>query len=275
MKSYFFIPATKIHKLQDVVRSGVDQVVIDLEDAVLAEDRAALTQQLKLADESIKAHWIRVPLRDEWDEEIDTTLACELASAGWHYLVIPKIKSIDEFDATMDALAKTNAVKACILLVEHPRMLIDLREVMLHKSSAMITSIAFGAHDFVNHIGGEFSFARLQHGRMQCLYVARAFGKVALDIASVNISDEQDFLNEVRDGLNSGFDGKLIIHPLQWSWMQSTLGHPQRDLIWAKKVMESLPGDVSGKEIEPFILDGEIIEKPHVERAMNILKRKG
>lgn len=274
MKAIFFIPATKLHKLPEIIRSGVDEVVIDLEDAVLIEDRRKLIEQLKLLGDDVKSHWIRVPLRDDWEEEADAGMMIELLESGWKNIVIPKVKSIDEFKVLSVVLERTKLLKRCMLLVEHPRLLIDLRELFVLKSSEMIESIAFGAHDFVNHMGGEFSFERLLPARMHCLYVARAFGKKALDIASVNISDEHSFIAEVADGLNSGFDGKFIIHPVQWPWMQKALDQTQRELVWARKVMSSLPANVSGKEIEPFVLEGEIIEKPHVERAMNILKKK-
>lgn len=274
MKGYFFIPATRLHKLPEIVKSGVDEIVIDLEDAVLIEDRRKLIDQLKLVDDQVKSLWIRVPLRDDWEEEVDVSMMVELLESGWANIAIPKVKNIDEFKAVSAILESTRLLKRAMLLVEHPRLLIDLREVFLLNSGGIIESIAFGAHDFVNHMGGEFSFERLLPARMQCLYVARAFGIKALDIASVNISDEHAFIAEVADGLNTGFDGKFLIHPVQWPWMQTALDQTQRELIWARKVMNALPSNTSGKEIEPFVLEGEIIEKPHVERAMNILKRK-
>ena len=36
MKSYFFVPASKLKKIPEISKKGVDKIIIDFEDAILS-----------------------------------------------------------------------------------------------------------------------------------------------------------------------------------------------------------------------------------------------
>ena len=272
MKSYFFIPATRLHKLEQIAASGVHEIIIDLEDAVTDAQRPALIQQLSQLPDRWKSCWLRIPLRANWSDQPDWSIARQLLKMGFHRLVLPKLNSADEWN---EFLVQTLAPEEFrgILLIEHPRLLIDLHKILEGIHADKIEGVGLGSHDLMNFIGAQHEPEQLRFPRIQCLYLAKSFGKYAIDIASMNLSDEESFAEEVRDGFRHGYDAKFVIHPAQWQWMQKALEVQPDELRWARKVIAALPKNTVGKDAEPFVLEGEIIEKPHIEKAMNILKK--
>ena len=56
--------------------------------------------------------------------------------------------------------------------------------------------------------------------------------------------------------------------------MASIKNNFTENLVWAKKILSKLPGNYSGESVEPFLLNGEVIERPHIIRALEIIKQK-
>jgi len=126
-----------------------------------------------------------------------------------------------------------------------------------------------GSHDFMAFMEIPHLLDNLKFSRQQTILVAKAYGKIAIDIASMNIKDKNLFEEELVSGYSMGFKNKFIIHPQQLQWLQ---GYQENnsEKIWAERILASLPANYDG---EPFILDGEIIEKPHVKKALKILNK--
>ena len=67
-----------------------------------------------------------------------------------------------------------------------------------------------------------------------------------------------------------GFDGKSAIHPAQVGPINAAFSPTAEQVAWARRVLALAPdGDVTG--LGAAVLDGQLIEAPHLARAERIL----
>lgn len=269
MDSFFFIPTTKLSKYSKVLASGPTQVIIDLEDSVTeAEKEAGLAELIK--EKSVyQEAWIRVALRGEFDAPFDASQYMTLARAGYKKFVVPKLKSGDELT---DLLSQASGAAEHIVLVEHPRLLYDLPQI-IGKLTQRIKGVGLGSHDLMSLMRMDHTLANLAYPRNQLVYLAKAFDILSIDIASMNLSDEATFKQEVGSGIDMGYDAKFIIHPRQLKLLKESLAARQAlALRRAHEIVELVSGKNQAQKYEPFLFEGQIIEKPHIVQAETLIR---
>lgn len=272
MKSIFFIPATKIDKVNKIIDLKVKDIIIDFEDSILTSKRDEFINKVFL-NKNYKDFWYRLPLRNELKDEINFDFIKTFLEKGINKIVIPKLISKIELENLINRFKDFQSIKF-IILVEHPRLLLEIQQTLQNKDfSKYIYGLGLGSHDLMLSIGAIHSDSQLDYPRKKTLYLAKAYSKVAIDIASMNISDKKDFEKELVYGISNGFESKFIIHPIQIKWLEEFELIKMNQIEWAKKILNAIPEDIIGSDMEPIVIDGEIIEKPHVEKALSILKK--
>ena len=136
-----------------------------------------------------------------------------------------------------------------------------------------IVGLGLGSHDLMTFLNAKHTAEQLDFPRKELLYLAKAYDLLAIDIASMNISNREFFIDEVSYGVDNGYDGKFIIHPAQLSWLQQEMLQNKQSLTWAKNILRNLPENYNGEDIVPFVLNGEVVEKPHALKAVEIIRR--
>ena len=267
MRSYFFIPANKLNKLSSIKDLGVSEIVIDLEDAVKHSELNTLTKQL-IENAELSRYYIRVPIFDPITESTDFSVIRSLHSSGFYKFVLPKISALEEFKALNEQISFEK--NSLIILIETPRLLLDI-ENLLRNHHQVIFGLAMGSHDFMQAIGGDHSLENLEIVRQKVLYLARAYNKTAIDIASMDLSDLEKIEHEIIDGFKKGYDAKFIIHPKQLKVFNQVDFYNENDYKWAVKVNEAQTNQGNVEEFGPVIIDDLIIERPHLMRAQKIL----
>lgn len=252
--------------------SGVDEIIIDLEDALTERQRTEGLRQLMDSDDLYKDSWLRVPLHLSGDL-LDFKLLDQFLHRGFTKFVLPKLASSTETDVTLNHILSISREAQLILLIEHPKLLIQLRDVMQLDLADAIIGLGIGSHDLLGAIGAEHTAEQTFFPRMEALYVAKAYDKLSIDIASMNIGDKSGFDEEVERGALSGYDAKFLIHPRQHTWLLENDTVKNKAVKWAHMIMGSLPDNFDGKNLEPYVFNGMVIEKPHFEKAKLILKK--
>lgn len=267
MESYFFVPGTRLHKIADIQKLNVSQIIIDLEDAVKFSERRQIIEQLK-SNSDYKVFYVRIPLYNE-AEKIETSFFRELYDNGFRKFVFPKIQKASDFDIIISE--KEYSDLQAILLVETTRFFLEAKETLL-KYEKIFSGIGIGSHDFMSEVGGLHNLKNLEYVRLRILYLARMINIKAIDIASMELKDENLYKNEIIDGFTKGYDGKFFIHPWQINTFKSISLYSKEELNWAKKIKNELVKVGSEREFNPIILDGQIIERPHLAKAEKIIK---
>lgn len=265
MKSYFFIPASKINKIIDMQHMGITDIIIDLEDAIKTSEISIFVDEI--IEANFSNYHVRVPIYNSKDE-LNLAVLTRLIEKGFTRFVLPKLANKKDVGTVYRAVEKKNV--KCILLIEHPLLMLEIKEV-LEEYGSIIYGLALGSHDFMAHIGGIHDLNNLCFYRQLILLHARAFGKLAIDIASMEISNKKALEKEILNGFNLGFDGKFLIHPKQFKVMKSIKFYSTEDLKWAREIHERLEVLSNENEFDPIVINGKIVEKPHIKKSIDIL----
>lgn len=256
-----------MHKIPNILEWKVSEIIIDLEDAVKHSERAEIITQL-ISGDSYKDYYIRVPLYNE-RAILDTNFFRQLYAHGFRKFVFPKIQKAADFDTFISEGKYTN-IKG-ILLVETSRCFLEAKDLLL-KYQNLFTGIGLGSHDFMAEVGGVHNLENLAFARLQIIYLARMVNIKAIDIASMELKDGKAYKDEIIDGFNKGYDAKFFIHPWQINLFQSISLYEEDEWKWALKVNKAIAEAGSAEEFSPIVIDGQIIERPHLAKAEKIIK---
>jgi citrate lyase beta subunit len=269
MESYFFVPASKINKIQELSKLKINTIIIDFEDAIKASQRNDFFLDL-MNLKSSKDYYLRVPLHDlTKTDDLNLTLISKFIKQGYRKFVFPKISSVNQLDEVLKIL-EIEGLKI-ILLVETPRLYLELQSTIFNYSN-IFEGIGLGSHDFMSMVGGKHTLKNLEVIRQNILYLAKSCKLKSIDIASMDINDHENFKNEVMDGFNKGYNGKFIIHPKQFEIIDNIQFYSEEEYLQALKIEEELSKIKNKKEFNPIVVDGKIIEQPHINRVKQILK---
>lgn len=268
MKSYFFVPANRLHKIHDVVNLGVDTIIIDLEDSVKTSEISNYIDKL-ISDETYKDFYVRLNILNA-NLELNATNFNRLAENGFRRFVLPKLQNATQLRNFFLSINKNDF--QFIILVESPKFFIQL-DAILEEFSSNIYGVGLGSHDLLSTVGAKHTMNNLEFIRQSVLYSVSAYEKEAIDFASMNISDEKAFTKELIDGFEKGYDSKFIIHPWQLECLNNVSFYNEQDLKWATAIYDELVKlNFETDEFNALSIGDQIVEKPHINKAMKIIE---
>lgn len=99
-----------------------------------------------------------------------------------------------------------------------------------------------------------------------CVAAARVHGIDILDGVYNDIGNADGFINECRQGVDLGFDGKTLIHPSQIEPCNTAFSPSLAEVEWARKMIKAfdLPEN-KGKGV--VSIDGRMVERLHADMA--------
>ncbi|MGO1751708.1 MAG: HpcH/HpaI aldolase/citrate lyase family protein [Psychroflexus sp.] len=267
MKNFFFVPGTRLHKIDAIEELNVSEIIIDLEDAVKFSDRELIIEKL-ISDDNLREFYIRIPLYSK-EAELDSSIFEELYKNGFRKFIFPKIQKASDFEKLCAKFKSDNI--SIILLVETTRFFLEVQSVLL-KHREFISGIAIGSHDFMAQVGGRHNLKNLEYIRLHVLYLARMINVEAVDIASMELKNENKLKKEILDGFEKGYDAKFYIHPWQIKVKENILLYSKLEYQWALKI-KAVRDEVENRdEFNPIVIDDQIIERAHLNKAEKIIE---
>lgn len=88
----------------------------------------------------------------------------------------------------------------------------------------------------------------------------------------MELQNQELFEKEIIDGFQKGYDAKFFIHPWQKHVYDSINFYNEIDYKWALRIQEELENVGNLNEFNPVVINGQIIERPHLNRMKKILK---
>ncbi|MCU1573095.1 MAG: citrate lyase [Micrococcaceae bacterium] len=261
--SLLFCPADRPERYTKAA-DRADAVILDLEDAVAPEAKAAARQ-----------HLIEHPLDPE--------------------RTIVRVNPIGSAEGRLDlaALQQTQYRTLMVAKAEHPdgvSGLGDFRVIALCETalgvfnaghiaaSRNVVALMWGAEDLVASLGGRSSRdddgqyrAVARHARSSVLIAARAFGKAAVDAVYVDIPDLAGLALEARDAAASGFAAKAAIHPSQSAVIREAYAPTSDEIEHARRLLAAAAAANSGV----FRYEGHMVDGPILQHARQTLHRAG
>jgi len=260
-RSLLFVPGIRPDRFDKAWNSGADGVILDLEDAVpsgrKAEARRAVVSWMS-ADRPV---FVRINGAGTGEFGVDVAAIARPGLAG---VLLPKAERVEEIAALSGGLAETTRI---IPIVETA---VGVWNVMALASAPGVHRLAFGSLDFRLDAGIEGEDIELLYARSRIVLASRAAGILRpLDGVTASMEDDARLAADVVRARRLGFGGKLCIHPRQVHAVHRGFAPTEAEVAWARKVIEAVGASGEGA----FRLDGEMVDRPVIERAKAIIER--
>lgn len=257
-----FVPGDRPERLIKAAAAGPDAIVVDLEDAVAAENKVAARAGLAGALAEANLEGLPVLLRVnainvEWAAD-DLAAATKLPLAA---IVLPKAETADDIRAASRASGLP-----VIGLVESARGLRNIFEI-----AEVADRIAFGSIDFAADLNIGHTREALLFARAQIVLASRCAGKPApIDGVTTEIKDGAVIASDSRYAVEQGFGGKLLIHPAQVAPARQGFAPTQAEIDWAGRALEAVASGAAAIKV-----DGAMVDAPVIIQARQIYMRAG
>jgi citrate lyase subunit beta/citryl-CoA lyase len=246
-RSFLFVPGNRPERFEKAARSGADVVILDLEDAVPATDKAGARQ-------AVIAHWadllaLQVPLVvrvnavgcDTWLE--DLAALDKLPGLLEGVALLPLVESVAGFHAVRALAASPGVLR---LAVGHIDFMADAGFACDERESELVPL------------------------RFAVAMATREAGLApAIDGVTVQPSDEQQLREDTLRARRFGFGAKLCIHPRQVAIVHEALAPTDQEMEWANRVVAADEA-AGGAAVQ---LDGRMVDLPVVLQARQTLAR--
>ena len=265
-RTYLFVPGNRPDRFGKALASGADAVVLDLEDAVVADGKDAAREAVRAwAADATPADRAKVVVRtnDLGSPHAAADLAA-VAEAGITAIMLPKTESADDV-ATVRSAAPDVVVLA---LVESARGLAAAEEIA---AAPGVVRLVFGTLDYALDLDLEIDDAAdgLSYAAGRLAVASRCAG-IATPVGGVTpqLGDEARLLADLAWSRRHGLGAKLCIHPAQVAAIHAALAPTTQAVERARRVLEADAGSPGAAQ-----LDGRMIDRPVVLAARRTLAR--
>jgi citrate lyase subunit beta/citryl-CoA lyase len=272
-RSVLYMPGSNVRALEKAKTLPVDGVIVDLEDSVAPETKETARKQ---AADAVKAGgfggrevFIRINGVDSPWHADDLSAA---ARAAPDVILVPKVSSPDTLELIGRRLLDmgTDRKTRVWAMIETPLAIFNILSIAAEArdSETRLSGFVMGTNDLAKD-----TRARLVPGRApmlpwlsMCVAAARIHGIDILDGVYNDIGNADGFINECRQGVDLGFDGKTLIHPSQIEPCNTAFSPSPAEVEWARKMIEAF--DLSENRGKGVVsIDGRMVERLHADMA--------
>ena len=281
------VPGSAVAKLAKAPALGADEIVIDLEDAVVpgAKDaaRAAVVAALAQLEWGAATVAVRVNApRTPWCHQDLAALA--VAPGPLRSVVLPKVEGAGDVafaERLLDGAEAAAGVRAAPLrlqaLVETARGVAQVGETA--GASARMETLIVGYADLALSLGrsaaGAAELALWDPVREAVLLAARTHGLQAIDGPHLGIAVDDAFIAGAQRARDQGFDGKWAIHPAQLAALRERFAPGENELAHARAVLDALAAAERDGGQGAVALDGQMLDAPVRLAALRVLAAAG
>lgn len=272
-RSALYLPAANDRAIAKARTLPADAVILDLEDAVAPEQkaaaRAAAVAAFAAGDFGRRLTVLRVNAIDtEWGAD-------DLAAAAMldiDAVLAPKVDGPGDVARYDAALAGARAGVRLWVMIETCLAVGCLQAIADMAATTRLAGFVMGTNDLALEMRARPGANRstLLPFLGLSLAAARSRGLVALDGVCNDFTDLNRFRTEAEQGLAMGFDGKTLIHPAQIEPCNAVFTPGEAAVEEARAVAAAfaLPENAGKGAIR---LDGRMVERLHLREAERVL----
>jgi citrate lyase subunit beta/citryl-CoA lyase len=261
-RSLLFVPGTRPDRFDKALAAGADAVILDLEDAVPAPDKARAREAI--AAWLTPRHPVMLRLNGADSEWFRDDLAL-CRQPGVAAVLLPKAERAADVAAVLAAGAST-----VLPLIESAAGFAALAQLA---AAPGVQRLVFGSLDFRIDLGMHDAHEdELLAFRSQLVLASRLAGLQApVDGVTTAIDEPARLRDDVLRARRLGFGGKLCIHPRQVGEVHACFVPTDAQRAWARRVLDAAAAS-SGAAVA---VDGEMVDTPVILRAQAILRDAG
>ncbi len=272
-RSVLYMPGSNARALEKGRALPADGLILDLEDAVAPDAKAAAREQIRAAVAAGgyggRELVIRVNgLGSEWGEA-DVRMA---ARSGADAVLLPKVEAADEVRALDRLMSGAGAPASMALwcMIETPQGV--LRSAEIAAAGGRLACFVMGTSDLAKDLQASHTRERLPllTSLSLCVLAARAWGLAILDGVHLDLNDDAGFAETCRQGRELGFDGKTLIHPKTIEPANRAFAPSEAELNFSRRIIAAhAEATAAGKRVG--VVDGRLDENLHVESARRLV----
>lgn len=272
LRSLLFVPGDHPERFAKAMESGADAIILDLEDSVSLSNKARARDAVAdcLSRPGSVRRFVRINPVDSAHLEAD--LGCLSGADG---LVLPKAEGA----STVRRLValQNKPVPILPIATETPAAIFALgtyADVSCH-----LLGLTWGAEDLPaavgavssRHADGSYT-APYEIARALTLFAAHAARVEAIETVYPAIKDEQGLRAYAANGARDGFTGMMALHPAQVPIINGAFTPSAAEVQAAEEIVSAFAA-APGAGV--LILNGRMIDAPHLAQARRILDRAG
>ena len=279
LRSWLFAPGNHARKVEKVFTVGADAVVLDLEDAVALEHKAAtratVVAALKARPERASRGYIRV---NSSDTDFCYGDLHEIIGPWLDGILLPKVESASQLrmiDWLIRQIERERGMAPggidMLPIIETGKGVAAVDEIA--RAGTRVTRLSFGAGDFTNDMGMVWTpeETELGHARSVIALASRAAGlEGPIDTVFIDLQDEVHLRKSARTALALGFRGKLCIHPAQIAPVNAVFTPSAEDVARARKYVEAFAA-AEAEGSASIQVAGYFVDYPIAEKARRTL----
>ena len=286
MRSLLFIPGDSPRKLEKGIGSGADALLLDLEDSIAPENKAAarattlaFLKEVRTAKDRprlyVRINGLATGLADD---DLDA-----VAAGRPDGIVFPKAEggaAVTHCDAKITAREAIHGLPDgtldIIAIATETAQAIFLAGTY-NGSSKRLKGLTWGAEDLSVELGAEANRDRdgnfldpYRLARSLCLAGAAAARVQAIDTVYIDFRNEAGFRRECEEARRDGFTGKMLIHPAQVAAANEVFTPTAEAIKKAEAVIAAFAANPGAGTVG---IGGVMFDRPHLERARHLLAR--
>lgn len=273
-RSALYMPGSNARALDKAKTLPVDVVIMDLEDAVAPDAKAAARDNVGTAVASggfgNREIVIRINCLDtNWGND-DLAMVVQAQPSA---ILLPKVSSPDDL-TTFGRLLRQRGVPETTrvwAMIETPLGVLNVASIAAAATrvpESRLECLVLGTNDLVKETRAELDADRTAalFWLSSTLTAAKAYGLACLDGVYNNFKDLHGLEMECVQGRQLGMDGKTVIHPDQIAIANRVFQPSATELTAAEKIIAAfdLPENVGKGAIT---LDGRMVELLHADMA--------
>lgn len=289
-RSWLFAPGDSERKIAKAIAGPADIVLLDLEDSVAPERKAAARQlaAAELGARAVQARarlWVRINPLATPDCLADLVAVIPEHPGG---VLLPKAEGaaditrlhhyLSALEAASGLAAGSTAIAA--LVTETAAAMFRTGEYAgNYPGRERLVALTWGAEDLSAALGarqqrgddGEYAHT-YEMARSLCLIGAAAAGVPAIETVQPEFRDTQALERRARAVRAAGFAGMLAIHPAQVEPINAAFTPSPEELAHARAVVEAFAAKPGAGVVA---LDGAMLDRPHLMLARRLLAEAG
>jgi citrate lyase subunit beta / citryl-CoA lyase len=283
-RSWLFVPGDSDRKLAKCWSYGADVIIVDLEDAVMPENkavaRALVSDAIQKARAAGQVARVVIRLNALQTGLAEDDIAATISSAPDGY-VVPKVADAAEVAEVAGLVERAESrvgslkeISIFPIATELPIAIFRLEAIA--RAHKRVKGIFWGMEDLGAELGalntrGNDSriLPAFELVRSLSLFAASAAGVASVDTPFVDFSNSDGLIREANDARAIGYSGKLAIHPVQVPLINAAFSPSEEELEEARMILE-LSRNGGGAA---FRYKGRMVDTPHLVAAERLLAR--
>jgi citrate lyase beta subunit len=274
------MPGDDLHKIEKGAVSGVDSVIMDLEDGVAHSRKDAarhtIVEALNSLDFGRTEKLIRINPVSDPQFQTDLNATAGVRPDGY---LIPKVEAADQVryvSQWLDTVERGHGwpigTIRLLALVESAAGIVAVRDIAT--ADRRLDALVFGAEDYAGSVGATRTTEGLEvlWARSEVVAHSAAAGLQAIDTPFVNLQDVDGLVRDATFAAQLGFTGKLAIHPKQIEPLNRAFNPSEAAIAYAQQVLTAFD-EQQRHGTGAFALDGKMIDEPMAKAARTVIER--